>query len=450
MTSQQDLAPSTQTITKGIEMQPIIQIKKLSPGGINQEASAQGTQETKKTPIPQRSGLGPAPFMSIADHPQERVNTGTPPLRHALLHSGRMSQINSTHSIQQEILNEVLNCEADIQSSQDIPVIDALPILQYSKDHQQTPQWLDCMQELEKALKEVGFFTLTNHGLDAAGAKKASNAFFKQTLSEKMARAQRPDFPFGYSCVGEEQLSLSEEANGTSSPNQPEGDPKESLNIPPLHLPWAWPVSTLGFDATQFQEEMTEYYQNCEAFANTFLQSLAHILKEPSDFFTDKMQEHMSVVRTLNYPASNHNPLTNTQKVRASAHTDYGLLTLLQTFGSQGLQVQNKAGEWINVRLTNPDDLVINIGDALGRMTNNAFKSTRHRVIQFDSAQRQSIAFFVNFNDKALIEPTQKYRKSSGNYPPVASGTYIMHKSELAMGYAQQHGKKTESKLTIS
>jgi isopenicillin N synthase-like dioxygenase len=89
------------------------------------------------------------------------------------------------------------------------------------------------------------------------------------------------------------------------------------------------------------------------------------------------------------------------------------------------------------VHLNHPDDLVVNIGDALSSMTNNTFKSMRHRVVKYGTEQRQSIAYFVNFNVKALIEPTCKFSKSQGNYLPVTSGDYIMHKSGLAMRYPQ-------------
>lgn len=339
--------------------------------------------------------------------------------------------------LRESILNETPNCEANIDSSADIPVIDAAPIRQYAQDHQPTAAWESAVAALEFALKEVGFFSLANHGLDAQAAKAVSKDFFKQSLADKMTHAQRPDFQFGYTGSGQEKLFLSDDEYDAETTAQKLGDPKESLNIPPLHLPWRWPAPSDGFDAENFQKVMTDYFHACESFTADFLQTLAHVLGEPHDYFEDKMREHMSVVRTLNYPASQLEAV-EASGMRASAHTDFGLLTLLQTFGEPGLQVQNKAGEWINVVLASPGHLVVNIGDALSRMTNGAFKSTRHRVAPLISTQRQSIPYFVNFNEHALIRPVSKYEKATGNYPPVASGAYIFYKNGLAMGYEQR------------
>jgi isopenicillin N synthase-like dioxygenase len=344
--------------------------------------------------------------------------------------------------IRQSILDETLNCEANINSSQDIPVIDASPILQYGQDQRPTKAWLEVVATLERALTEVGFLSLANHGIDAQRAKEASQAFFLQTVAEKMQHAQRPDFHFGYTAEGAEKLYLSDDVYDEKTNGQKLGDPKESLNIPPLHMPWQWPASSAQFNGTQFRETMTDYFHQCERFTLSFLKTLAHVLGEEQDFFDAKMHDHMSVVRALNYPAIDTLDVQEDGGMRASAHTDFGLLTLLQTFGIPGLQVQNMDGEWINVVLQDPNDLVVNIGDALSRMTNGVFKSTRHRVAQLVPIQRQSIPYFVNFNEKALIEPVRKYRKSAGNYPAVASGTYIYYKNGLAMGFEKRTQEK--------
>lgn len=340
-----------------------------------------------------------------------------------------------SEAIRESIVNEVLNCEANIVCSSDIPVINAQPLLDYARDGQPTEAWRAAVSALDYALNEVGFFTLKNHGLDASEARSVSQQFFQQPLPKKMERAQRPDFQFGYTCAGSEKLFLSEDCYDERNQLQKEGDPKESLNIPPLHLPWHWPASSPGFDGDLFHGVMTRYFRACETFVAAFLPSLAYVLGEDGEFFSSRMREHMSVVRTLNYPASEEYQDNDALGMRASSHTDFGLLTVLQTFGIPGLQVQNQTGHWVDVALSDPSHLVVNIGDALSRMTNGRFKSTRHRVAKLTSAQRQSIAYFVNFNEHALVAPVRKYQKAEGNYPPVSSGDYIFYKNGLAMGY---------------
>lgn len=341
-------------------------------------------------------------------------------------------------SVRQSIENEVLNCEANIESSADIPVIDARPLLAYAQSGEMTAAWRQAVAALEYALKEVGFFSLKNHNLDAEPARVASQSFFEQPIGNKMARVQRPDFPFGYTGTGSEKLFLSEDVYEAKDQVQRKGDPKESLNIPPLHLPWSWPEASPNFDADAFRAVITQYFRACEKFVSGFLPSLAYVLGESPTFFVERMREHMSVIRTLNYPASDVLMEDEVGGMRASSHTDFGLLTVLQTFGVPGLQVQNRQGQWVSVVLTEPNDLVINIGDALSRMTNGVFKSTRHRVAKLITGQRQSIAYFVNFNAKAMVETVEKYRRREGNYPPVASGDYIFYKNGLAMGFERR------------
>ena len=112
-------------------------------------------------------------------------------------------------------------------------------------------------------------------------------------------------------------------------------------------------------------------------------------------------------MRVINYPAPEGD--AEPGQLRAGAHTDYGCMTILRTEDAPGgLQVQNRAGEWLDVHAV-PGSFVINLGDMMARWTNHRWQATLHRVAvpPADGAQRsrrQSIVFFNDPRADAVIE----------------------------------------------
>jgi len=327
-----------------------------------------------------------------------------------------------------QLSDENLPSSASINESQDIPRIDASSLLDYGRTGRQTPEWARQIRLLEQALVEVGFFTLSHHGLSALKAKEASYRYFMQPSSFKKELLLTRECQFGYSVM--EKLFKTEDGVDPKI-TKTQADPKESFNIPALNSDFLrWPRSTTVFDGEHFRQTLGDYFQRCEQFICDFLPNLAIILGECPDYFRDKMQGHLSALRTLYYPRV----INEGEQIRASSHSDFGLLTLLHTFGTPGLQVYTEAGQWVSVTTHQPDDLVVNIGDALSRMSNGTFRSTRHRVAKLVPEERQSMAYFVNFAPSALVEVVKKYRKGQDNLPSITSGEYIMAKNALAHG----------------
>ncbi len=126
------------------------------------------------------------------------------------------------------------------------------------------------------------------------------------------------------------------------------------------------------------------------------LRALAIYIGLDEYYFDDKVKEGNSILRPIHYP-----PITKDPKnaVRAAAHTDINLITLLMGAQGKGLQVQNHNGEWIDA-VAKPDELMINVGDMLSRHTNNKLKSTIHQVINPPREEwhtsRYSIPFFMH------------------------------------------------------
>ena len=115
------------------------------------------------------------------------------------------------------------------------------------------------------------------------------------------------------------------------------------------------------------------------------------------EFYFDKFAiEGNSILRPIHYPPITQEP---DNAVRAAAHGDINLITLLMGAQGKGLQVQNHEGEWIDA-IAESDELMINVGDMLSRLTNNKLKSTIHRVVnpprELWGSSRYSIPFFMH------------------------------------------------------
>jgi len=294
-------------------------------------------------------------------------------------------------------------------------------------------------QAVDRACRDIGFLVITGHGVPDAlieRVREASRAFFALPLADKR-RVDRPspDAVRGYSAVGEEGLSYSLE-------NAAPGDLKESFSIGPIDppdddyhrgpaagahfAPNAWP------DVPDFQASYAEYFAQMSELSRQLMRLFARALGLSEDFFEDKIDRHISMFRVLSYPPQTEPPLPG--QLRAGAHSDYGSLTIVLTDGP-GLQVFNKAGQWVDVPQV-AGGLVVNIADLMMQWTNDEWVSTLHRVANppFDDAlrnvRRQSLVFFHQPNYDAWIEclPACLRAGESPKHAPVTSGDHLRSK----------------------
>ncbi len=284
-----------------------------------------------------------------------------------------------------------------------------------------------------EACEQVGFLTVVGHGVPAEvvdQAWRSARAFFDLPLVEKMRVAMpRPGYPYGYSPVAGETLSAS---LGTHS----HPDLKESFAIGPVdpaghrfadpdeEFAWSanlWPDALPGLQAA-----WERYYRALSDLAARLLGTMAVGLGLEAHHFDRLIDRHTSAMRALNYP-----PRTDALEGQygASAHTDYGTLTILLADPDQGgLQVQDPRGGWHDVGAER-GSFVVNLGDAMARWTNDRWRSTMHRVVVPDG-RRQSIAFFHNANWDAVIDclPTCLAPGEEPLHGPIAAGPHLMQK----------------------
>ena len=270
-----------------------------------------------------------------------------------------------------------------------IPSVDLTDFISGDPDKKQ--KFVDA---IGKAYEEIGFVALKGHFLNNALVEKLYSEV-KNFFSLPIDTKRKYEIPGiggqrGYVSFGKE-----------SAKGKKEGDLKEFWhfgqyveNNPKLEA--EYPPNVIVDELPDFNKVGEETYKMLEKTAKYVLRALALHLGLDETYFDDYIHNGNSILRPIHYP-----PITEEPKeaVRAAAHGDINLITLLMGAQGRGLQVQNHKGEWIDA-IAQPNELMINVGDMLSRHTNNKLKSTIHRVInpprELWGTSRYSIPFFMH------------------------------------------------------
>jgi len=179
-----------------------------------------------------------------------------------------------------------------------------------------------------------------------------------------------------------------------------------------------------------FDEATRAFYQTMDEFGAHLLRAVALHLGLPETWFDDKVDSGNSILRLLHYPPQENPPPKGT--VRAGAHEDINVITLLLGAEEAGLQALHRSGEWLDV---NPPagSLVINCGDMLQRLTGGVLPSTTHRVLNPAPERarfpRYSTPFFLHFNQDVLIEALPQCLAEGGKAEPaITAQEYLMER----------------------
>jgi len=193
-------------------------------------------------------------------------------------------------------------------------------------------------------------------------------------------------------------------------------------DLPPGHrFADIMPVNIWPTQVPDFQPAVLALYQALDASGNRLLRAIAlHLGMEP-DFFAGPVADGNSILRLLHYP-----PVApGADAIRAGAHEDINVITLLLGAEEAGLQLLDKAGQWRDIAAP-PGSLVCNIGDMLQRLTGGRLPSTTHRVVNPASDRagfaRYSTPFFLHFRPDFLIETMAG---GPHDWPPVTADAYL-------------------------
>lgn len=293
--------------------------------------------------------------------------------------------------------------------------------------------------ELGAAYRRFGFCCFSHHGIpqpriDAAYAD--FRRFFALPEAAKRRYAQ-PGSARGY--VGFKV----ETARTSTVPDLKEffhvgreGAPPDD----PVLRPNVWPE-----EVGSFRENALALYAAMEQAGAVVLSAIAQDLGLAVDFFGRVTDRGNSILRALHYPPVRPDDLP---AVRAEAHEDISLITLLVGATASGLQVLARDGAWLPIEAA-PGSLVVNVGDMMQRLTNRAYPSTTHRVVNPDapegapgedaaSASRYSMPFFLAPNMDYEIRSLPECVASVGvdHYPePITAQAYLMQRlREIRLG----------------
>ena len=250
------------------------------------------------------------------------------------------------------------------------------------------------VQSIGKAFQEIGFCAVKGHLLSddlVERLYKQIKLFFDLPYEVK-AKYEFPQYSGqrGYVSFGKESAKGSKHGDLKEYwhfGQYIEEEEKEKYNyFPNIHVD----------ELSEFNEVGREVYSTLEKTAKHILRALALYLNIEEDYFDQYIKNGNSILRPIHYPPILEDPK---EAVRASAHGDINLITLLMGAHGKGLQVQHSNGDWIDA-VASEDELMINIGDMLSRHTNNLLKSTVHRVVNPDrellKKSRYSIPFFMH------------------------------------------------------
>lgn len=250
------------------------------------------------------------------------------------------------------------------------------------------------VQDLGDAFSNIGFACVKNNDVskeDIDAFYKAIESFFALPVEEKK-KYEIPELAGqrGYTSFGREH------AKGSDAPDLKEfwqigqqvqgAKNSEEIYPPNVQIP----------EIENFNELSMKLYRGFERSGSILLKAIASYLGLEADYFEEKIRNGNSILRAIHYP-----PITEEPKnaIRAEAHEDINLITLLVGASAEGLQVLKKDGSWLSINA--PENyFVINVGDMLQRLTNNRLKSTTHRVVNPPKEKwhqpRFSIPFFLH------------------------------------------------------
>ena len=281
------------------------------------------------------------------------------------------------------------------------------------------------VKKLGQAYEEIGFVAVKNHGLSDALCNELYaqvKGFFTLSKEEKEAyeikglAGQR-----GYVSFGKEHAK-----------NKNEGDLKEFWHFGQTVedndlIKEEYPDNVKVNELPEFNAVGREVYQKLEETGRDMLRAIALHLNLDENYFDAKIHNGNSILRPIHYPPITHEPK---DAVRAAEHEDINLITLLMGASADGLQVLNKSGEWISVTAL-PDQIVVNVGDMLQRLTNNKLKSTTHRVVNPPrekwGTSRYSIPFFLHPRSEVSLNclPSCISESNPKNFSDITAGEYL-------------------------
>lgn len=283
-------------------------------------------------------------------------------------------------------------------------------------------------QDIGRAFTETGFVTITNHGMDNAlitELYEVVQAFFALPEADK----KQYEIPAlagqrGYTAKGKEK------AKDAKTPDLKEFWQRGQTVVGETLSKTNYPDNVDVHEIARFDTVTGEVYRKLETIGRELLKAIAVYLGLAAGYFESKVHNGNSILRAIHYFPIDNPARLPADAVRAGAHEDINLITLLIGASADGLEVLTREGTWYPVK-AHGEDIVVNVGDMLQRLTNNVLKSTTHRVVnpppELMKTSRYSVPFFLH--PKASMSLAALASCIDGDhpkaYPDITAGEYL-------------------------
>ena len=279
------------------------------------------------------------------------------------------------------------------------------------------------IETLGQGLSEFGFLNVEGHGIDSSlirGTYDLWKRFFELPDEVKRRYAGVEGGARGYTPFGVEHAK-----------DNPLPDLKEFWHIgqePPEGHPYRqeYPENVWPAEIPEIRQPTQRLYSSLERVAENLLRALAEYFDMPRDTFASMMTVGNSILRVIHYP-----PVRPDQApaVRAAAHEDINLITLLCEATDSGLEILTRQGEWMAVE-TGPGQIVVDAGDMLSRFTNEVVPAATHRVVnpaENAARDRYSMPFFVHPYSACDLTIDERFVTPDNppKYPPITAGQFL-------------------------
>lgn len=280
-------------------------------------------------------------------------------------------------------------------------------------------------EELFEGLKEYGFVILKDHPIPVSLLHQAydlSEQLFKMPVAKKnnyiskAGAGQRGYTPFGKEHAKDSKFYDLKEFWHVGR-DLPDGH--KLKNFFPENL---WPSEVAGFESA-----FKTLFKALDDTGRVMLQALTLPLQVEKDYFSRMTDYGSSILRLLHYPPVPEG--TPPGHVRAAAHEDINLITLLVSASASGLELLTRDGKWLPVEAS-PDTIIVDSGDMLARITNDIIPATTHRVVnpQGPNVSRYSMPFFMHPNPDALLTCIPSCRSTGAKYPDILADHFLMQR----------------------
>lgn len=304
-------------------------------------------------------------------------------------------------------------------SSRKVPTLSLLSYTQGSTEDQ-----IAFVDTLMAGLKDYGFIILKDHLIDQNKVDKAYlllKEFYSLPNDVKMNYRKNNGGQRGYTPFKQEHAK-----------NSNFGDLKEFWHVgrelaENSKYKSIYPENVWPSEISEFKNVMMDLYSAMDQTSVVLLEAIGRGLDLPANYFAEMVHDGNSILRAIHYPPTANQDIKNA--VRAAAHEDINLITLLVGATDSGLELLDRDGSWLSVN-SNPGEIVVDTGDMMSRLTNDVLPATTHRVVNpIDcSSTRYSMPFFVHPHSDAILSCLASCKGSGAKYEDISAGDFLIER----------------------